>query len=189
MVSMTFDFGLWMFLWFLRFFVFLLFFLTWFVTWFVTRFVRWRSNKSCRFPMVGIELSLVLHHMVGERSPIADSITVSEVSLVPLLLTTHRSEIHREGGDVIAHPGPAVSVLRAAGGPVRTASSPGDLSGSEGTSSTAPLTLSSAQQVTAAWGQQWQHHGSLSHKHVATWQISLTVVRLWGDNWPPAQLS
>ena len=77
------------------------------------------------------------------------------MSLVPLLLTTYRSEILREGGgggggDVKAHPGPAVSVLRAAGGPVRTASSPGDLSGSEGTSSTAPLALSSAQQMTAA---------------------------------------
>ena len=73
-----------MFLRFLRFFVFLLFFLTLSIA----RFVRRSSNESCRFAMVGIQLGLVLDHVVGERGAIADSVTVSEVSLVPLLLTT-----------------------------------------------------------------------------------------------------
>ena len=56
----------------------------------VARFIRWSSNKSCRFAHVRIQLGLVLHHVVGQRSSVAHSIAVSELSLVPLLLRSHR---------------------------------------------------------------------------------------------------
>ena len=50
----------------------------------------------------------------------------------------------------ITDPRPAVSVLRAAGSPVRTAALPVDLPGSEGPSSTAALALPSSQPASPA---------------------------------------
>ena len=50
----------------------------------VARFIRWSSNKSCRFAHVRIQLGLVLHHVVGQRSSVAHSIAVTEMSELPI---------------------------------------------------------------------------------------------------------
>ena len=49
---------------------------------------RRRSNKSSWLPMIWTSMGLSLQNIRGERSAIAHSIAVSEVSMVPLLLQT-----------------------------------------------------------------------------------------------------
>ena len=49
-----------------------------------------RTNESCRFPKVWFLLCFILEDIRRERSSIADSITVPEVPVVPLLLRKYK---------------------------------------------------------------------------------------------------
>ena len=48
--------------------------------------VRWRSDLSCRFALVGTGGLFCLSYLRRERRAVADSVAVSEVSVLPFFL-------------------------------------------------------------------------------------------------------
>ena len=120
----------------------------------------WRSNKSGRFTEIRFFLCLVFEDIRRKGSSITDSIAVSEMSVVPLLLTwwckVHmmlmiiRNSHH-------THPRSTVTKLRAAGCVVGAALGPVNMDCPEGVGGTAAHALPCAQQVAGARGQEGQH--------------------------------